>query len=102
MEHLKPYIPKIPGIARKTTQAVKSTIIKISHSSHIQNIRKMYKTAALAITIVTSTMDYTGHMNKHQTANRNAQIIPGMQKPNNEYDGLYQSFTSRTHNDNYN
>ena len=54
LEHLKSCIQKIPGIARKATQVVKSTIIKISRNSHIQNIRKTYKTAALVITIVTS------------------------------------------------
>ena len=71
LEHLKSYIQKIPGKARKATQVVKSMIINISRNNHIQNIRKTYKTAALAITIVTSMMDHTSCMNKHQTANRN-------------------------------
>ena len=83
-------------------QAVKSTISQIGHNNHIQNIRKTYKTAALVITIVTSMTDHTSRVNKQQTANRNAQNIPGMQKLNDEYDGLYQSFTSRTHSNNYN
>ena len=102
LEHLKSCIQKIPGIARKATQAVKSMIIKISRNNHIQNIRKTYKTAALAITIATSMMDHTSCLNQHQTANRNTENIPGMQKLNDKYDGLYQSYTSRTPNDNYN
>ena len=43
--------------SRKVTQAVKSSITKISHNSYIQNIRKSYKTAVLAITLVTNKMD---------------------------------------------
>ena len=102
MEHLKSHIQKIPRIARKTTPAVKSTIVRTSCNNYIQNIRKTYKTAALAITIATSMTDHTNWKNKHQTANRNTQKIPGTQKLNDEYDGLYQSHTSRTHNNNYN
>ena len=102
LDHLKSYSQVIPEIARKTMQAVKSTISQIGHNNHIQNIRKTYKTAALVITIVTSMTDHTSRVNKQQTANRNAQNIPGMRKLNDEYDGLYQSFTSRTHSDNYN
>ena len=102
LEHLKSHITKIPGIARKATQAVKSMIIRTSRNNYIQNIRKTYKTAALAITIATSMTDRTNRKNKHQTANRNTQNVPGMQKLNNEYDGLYLLHTSRTHNYNYN
>ena len=35
-------------------------------------------------------------MNQHQTANRNTQNIPGTRKVNDEYNGSYQSYTSRT------
>ena len=102
LEHLKSYIQEIPEVTRKTSQAVKSTITKIRCNNHIQNIRKTYKTAALAITIVTNKTDHTSRMNQHQTANRNTQKIPGTQKLKDEYDGLYQSYTSRTPNDKYN
>ena len=100
LEHLKSCIQEIPGIARKATKAVKSTITKISHKNPIQNIRKAYKTGALVITLVTNITDYTSRMNQHQTANRNTQKIPGMQKLNDKYDRSYQSYTSRTPNDN--
>ena len=96
------YAQGIPETARKATQAVKSTTTKISHSKLFQNIKKSYKTAVLAITIATNTMNRIGHMNQHQTPNRNNQKTPGMRKLNDEYDGPYQSHTSRTHNDNCN
>ena len=102
IQHLKSHIQKTPGITRKTTQAIKSAIIRTSHNNYIQNIREIYKTATLAITIATSMTDHTNWKNKHQTANRNTQNTPGAQKLNDEYDGSYQSHTSRTHNDNYN
>ena len=75
VQHLKSHIQKIPGIARKTTQVIKSMIIRTSCNNYIQNIREIYKTADLAITIVTRTTDHTNRTNKHQTANRNTQNI---------------------------
>ena len=54
LENLKSYTHEIPELARKTAQAVKSMLTKISPNNHIQNIRKSYKTAAIAITIVTN------------------------------------------------
>ena len=41
VQHLKSHIQKIPGIARKTTQAIKSTIIRTSRNNYIQNIREI-------------------------------------------------------------
>ena len=55
VEHLKPHIQGIPEIAGSIAQAIKSMIIRTSRNKYIQNIRKIYKTAALAITIVTQT-----------------------------------------------
>ena len=66
LEHLKSYIQEIPDLAIKTRQAVESTITKIGCNNHIQNIRKSYRTAALAITIVTKRMDRNGHTDQHQ------------------------------------
>ena len=90
IEHLKSYIQEFSGIARKVTQVVKSMITKISCNSYIQNIRKSYKTAALVITLVTNRTNRTSHTNQHQTANRNTQNIPGMQKLNDKYERSYQ------------
>ena len=77
LEHIKAYVQEIPEITRKATKVVKSTTTKISRNKLIQDIKKSYKTAALAITIVTNTMDCTSCMNQHQTANRNTQNTPG-------------------------
>ena len=75
LEHIKAYIQEIPEITRKATQALKSMTTKFSPSKLIQNIRESYKTAVLAITIVTRTMDCTSRTNQLQTANRNKQKL---------------------------
>ena len=79
LEHIKAYIQEIPEIARKVTQVVKSMTIKISHNNFIQNTRKTYKTAALAITIATSMKNHTRCTNQHGTAIKNTQNTPCMQ-----------------------
>ena len=76
--------------------------MKASRNKFLQNIKDSYKTAALAITIVTSTTDCTNRVKQPQTTNRNAQNSPGTRKLNDEYDGSYQSHTSRTYNNNGN
>ena len=90
LEYIIAYVKEIPEAASKATQVVKSTTTKISHNKLFQNIKKSYKTAVLAITIATNTMNHTSRMNQHQTANRNTL---------KKYDGSYRSHTSRTHND---
>ena len=102
LEHIIAYIKEIPGAANKTAQAVKSTTTKASHNKLFQNIKKSYKTAVLAITIVTNTTKLTSCTNQHRTANRNTQNTPGTQKLNNKHDRSCQSHTSRTHNDTHN
>ena len=102
LEHLNSYVQEIPDLARKTTQVVKSTVTKISHNNHIQNIRKAYEKAVLVITIATNGMDRNSRTKQHQTANRNTQNTPGMRKLDDKYNILYQSYTSRTRSDNYN
>ena len=102
LEHIIAYVKEIPEAASKATQVVKSTTTEISHNKLFQNIKKSYKTAVLVVTMATNTTDHTSCMNQHQTANRNTQKTPGTQKLNDEYDGPYQSHTSRTHNDIHN
>ena len=102
LEHIIAYVQQIPETMRKATQVIKSTTTKISHNKLFQNIKKSYKTAVLVITIATNTMGRISRMNQHQTSNRNTEKTPGTRKLNNEYDGSYQSHTSRTHNDTYN
>ena len=65
LEHLKACIQEIREITRKATQAVKSMTTKICRNKLIQNIKKSYKTAMLAIEIATNMTDHTSHMNQH-------------------------------------
>ena len=60
LEYMTTYAKEI---AKKTVQAVKSTITKASHNELLQNIKDAYKTAMLAVTIVTNTTDRT-NLNK--------------------------------------
>ena len=78
LEHITEYASKIPTLAEKTAQAVKSTITKASHSRLFQNIKDSYKTAALVITIVTNTRDCTSRNEQTHKNNRNMQNYPGM------------------------
>ena len=84
-------------IAKKTVQVVKSMITKASHNELLQNIKDYYKTAMLVVAIVTNTTDRTNLNKQAHTSNGNMQKHPGTQKLNDEYDGSYQSHTSRTH-----
>ena len=102
MEHIATYTMRIPKMAGKIAQAVKSTITKASHNGLFQNIKDSYKTAAIAITIATKTKDRTSHSGQPHKNNRNRQNYPGTQKLNDDYNDSYQSHTSRTHNNNDN
>ena len=84
-------------IAKKTVQAVKSTITKASHNELLQNIKDSYKTATLVVAIVTNMTDCTNLNKRAHMSNGNMQKHPDMQKLNDEYDGSYQSHTPRTH-----
>ena len=89
----------IKQIAKKTIQATENTMKKISLNKILQNIRDFHRTTMLAITIATNTTNRTNHSKQAQINNRNyTQNPPGTQKLNNEYDELYQSLTSSTHN----
>ena len=102
LEHVTTYVKEIPKLAKKTAQAVKSTITKASHNELLQNIRDSYKTTMLAIAIATNMKDCTNHSRQAHTTNRNMQNYPGMRKLNNKYGGSYQSHTSRTRSNNGN
>ena len=102
IEHIKSYIQEIPAIARNTTQVAKSVITKVNRTGFMQNIRESYRTARLAVTIATSATNHTSHTSQQQTNNNNKQNPPGMQKPDDQHDGSYQSHTSRTHSQYYN
>ena len=95
LEHIAVYVREIPKIAKKIAQAVKSMTMKAGCNKLIQNIKDSYRTAALAITIATSSMDCTDHRKQPLIINRNTQFHPGTRKLNDEYNGSYQSHTSR-------
>ena len=102
LEHMTTYVKEIQKLAKKAAQAVKSTITKASRNKILQNIKFYYKTAMLVIAIVTNTMNRTNRNKQAHTPNGNMQKHPGTQKLNDEYDGLYQSHTSRTHSNSSN
>ena len=102
LENITAYIQEIPQTTRNAGQAIKTTTRKISHNKLFQKFKKSYKTAALVVNLATNMTGCTSHTNQPQTTNRNTQNTPGTQKLNDEYDGSYQSPTSRPHNDIYN
>ena len=75
-------------------------ITKVSHNELLQNIKDSYKTTtlAIAIAIATNTKDRTNRSREINIKNRNVENYPDTQKFNNEYSRSYQSYTSRTHN----
>ena len=98
LEHIAACAMKIPKLAEKIAQAVKSMITKASHNRLFQNIKDSYKTAVLVITIATNTKDRTSRSGQNHKNNRNRQNYPGTRKLNDDYDNLHRSHTSRTHN----
>ena len=76
MEHIKTYAQEIAAVTKKTMQALKFATTKINRSNLMQSIRELYRTAMLAITIVTSTTNCTSRISQQQTNNRNKQKYP--------------------------
>ena len=75
LEHIRMHIQEIPEILRKTTQAVKLVIIKSSRTKLLENIRKSYRTALLAISIATRMTNRTNHTGQQQIMNNNKKIL---------------------------
>ena len=78
LELITAHTKKISKFAKKTVQAIKSTISKASRSELLQNIKDSYKTTMLAITIVTNTNNHTNCNRQVHTTNGNMQNYPGM------------------------
>ena len=102
LEHIATYTTRIPKMARKMAQEIKSMMTKISRNELFQNIKDSYKTAVLAITIVTKMKDRTNRSGQPHKNNGNRQNYPGTRKLNDDYDDSYQSHTSRNHSNNDN
>ena len=90
LEHITTQVKEIAELAKWTAQAVKNMTTKVSRNKLLQNIKDSYKTATLAITIVTNMMDHMNCSKKSPTTNRNTQISSDTQKPNDEYGRSYQ------------
>ena len=89
---------QIKEIAKKAVQVTENMIKEASHNKISRNINDFHRTTMLAITIATNTTDRTNHSRQAQINNRNTQNSPGTRKFNDEYNELYQSLISRTHN----
>ena len=90
LEHITTHVKEITKLAKRTVQAVRSLTTKVSQNKLLQNIKDSYKTATLAITIVTNAMDRRNCSKKPPTTNRNTQISLDTRKLNNEYGRSYQ------------
>ena len=78
LENITAYIQEIPQTTRNAAQVIKTTTGNISRNGLFQKIKKSYKTAALAVNLVTNMMDCASHTVQPQTTNRNTQNTPGM------------------------
>ena len=96
LEHITTHVKEIPKFAKRTAQAVRNMTTKVSRNKLLQNIKDSYKTATLAITIVTNATDRTNPSKKPPTTNRNTQIALDMQRLNDEYGRSYQPHNPNT------
>ena len=71
LEIITAYTKKIWKFAKRTVQAVNSTIRKVSRNELLQNIKDSYKKTMLAITIATNMNSHTNHNGQVHTTNRN-------------------------------
>ena len=95
LEHIATHIKEIPGIAKKTAQAVKSTITTSGRNKFLRNIKDTYKTAAIVINIVTSMTDHTKRSKQSHTANGKNQTSLDRQQLNDKYSGSHLSHTPK-------
>ena len=85
-------------LARVLKEAVQTTI-EISRNTGIQNIKDFHKTATLAISIATNTMNRNSRIKRSLKNDRNNHNNKDPRKPNDEHDYLCQShLPSRSHN----
>ena len=89
-------ITQIKKIAKKAVQTIENTTKEISRNSTIKNIKDFQRAIMSAITITTNMTDRTNHRKQARINNKTTGNSPGTRKPNDDYDELYQSLTSRT------
>ena len=95
---VKQTITQIRKISKKATKVIENTTKEVSCNKIIKNIKDFHRTVMSAITIATNTTDRTNHKEQARINKKTTRYSPGMRKPNDEYDELYQSLTSRTYN----
>ena len=61
LKQITAYLEKFSRLIGKITQAIRYTTTKASRNIFFQNIKDSYKTAVLAVSIVTNTTDRTSH-----------------------------------------
>ena len=93
---VKQTITQIRKIAKNAVQVIESMTKEVSRNNAIRNIKDFHGAITSAITITTNTADCTNHKKQAQINNKTTRYSPGMRKPYDEYDELYQSLTSRT------
>ena len=79
-------------------QVIENATNRTSNNKIMKDIKDFHRTLTAAITVATNTTDRTNHKEQVQINNKTTRYPPGMRKLNDEYDELYQSPTSRTHN----
>ena len=89
---------QIKRIAKKTTQVIENVTKEASRIEIIKNIKDFHRTLRTAITLATNMTDSTNCKGQVQISNKTTSYSPGTRKPNDEYDGSYQSLTSMTYN----
>ena len=95
LKQITAYMEKFSRLIEKITQAMRYTTTKASRNIFFQNIKDSYKTAVVAVAIVTNMTDHTS---RNEPTHRNSLNSPDMQKPYNEYNDSYQLHTPRNHN----
>ena len=87
---------EIKKVTKKAAHVIDNTTKEARRSRIIKNIKDFHRKVTAAITIVTNTTNRTNHKEQVQINNKTARYSPGMRKPDDEYDKLYQSLTSKT------
>ena len=94
----KQTITQIKKIAKKTVQTIQDTTKVASRNMTTRRMKEFHKTIMSAITTTTNTTNCTSHRKQGQINNEITEYPPGTRKLNDEYNELYQLYTSRTHN----
>ena len=96
---VKQTVTQIKKIAKKAVQTIQNTTRVGSRNMTSRKIKDFHKTITSMIKTTTNTTDHNSHRKQAQINNEITGYPPGTRKLNDEYNELYQSLASRTHND---